>query len=345
MISPTAMPATRTAASPGPDQAAMMPMIPTQEVMTLLHQLARLTASVAVRPVPLAEWRESVLAKYQRRARSTRNRMRQAIDLAMALSPTGASTDSLTTELVERLAMRPSAPETVAGLMRALRAACNLAVASGSLASCPFGPETPWPDSDETPRRRHHSRADLAKVLAHLELGSADWEGGRLYALAATLAYSGLRKLEALRLRVEDVDLPRSILQVRRHGRKLKTRKSAAPVPMPGPLVSIMGAWLPRCGADWVFPGSKGLGPWTGGMAGKTARCRLKAAALEVGVPGFYPQSLRRSCATHLRGRHGLSPAQVQLVLRHSSQETQRLYLEDDLANLAELVTGFDYSA
>jgi integrase len=325
--------------------SALPPTPLTPEVMNLLRQIARLTAAVAVRPVPLVEWREQVLTKYQASPRSTRNRMGQALELAIALCPHGSTTTALTPELVGRLAIRPGAPETTAGLMRALRAACNLAVAGGSLDSCPFGPATPWPDPEDTPRRRHHSRATLARVLAHLEARSSGWEGGRLYALAATLAYTGLRKLEALRLEVQDVDLARSILHVRRHGRRLKTRKSAAPVPMPAALAAILTAWLPRCGGLWVFPGAKQLGPWTGGTSGKTAGCRLKAAALEVGVTGFYPQSLRRSCATHLRGKHGLSPAQVQLVLRHSSQETQRLYLEDDLDNLAELVTGFEYAA
>jgi integrase len=321
------------------------PLILTAEVTTLLHQLARLTATCAVRPVPLVEWRETILVVYRKKARSTHDRMRQALDLAIALSPPGATTtEALTPGLVERLAMRPGAPETISGLMRALRAACGLAVASGSLACSPFGPSTPWPEPDDRPRHRHHSRADLARVLAYLEASSSTWEGGRLYALAATLAYAGLRRNEALRLRVDDVDLSRSILHVRRHGRRLKTRKSAAPVPMPGPLVAILRAWLPRCGAPWVFPGVMRLGPWTGGMAGKTARCKLRAAGLAVGVEGFTPQSLRRSCATHLRGKHGLSPAQVQLVLRHSSQETQRHYLEDDLVNLAELVADFRFA-
>jgi integrase len=50
--------------------------------------------------------------------------------------------------------------------------------------------------------------------------------------LASVWAYAGLRRTEALRLRVEDVDLDRRLLWVRGNGRRLKTRASAAPVPI-----------------------------------------------------------------------------------------------------------------
>jgi site-specific recombinase XerD len=57
------------------------------------------------------------------------------------------------------------------------------------------------------------------------------------------------------------------------------------------------------------------------------------------------PHSLRHSLATELAVRQGLSPRQLQLVLRHSSVTTQRLYVHAEPEILADLLAGFDYSA
>jgi integrase len=185
----------------------------------------------------------------------------------------------------------------------------------------------------------------VAAVLAHLERHAESWEGGRLHTLAAVLAYTGVRKMEALRLRVEDVDLVRGFVFVAPNGRPLKTPGSEAPVPCPAALLRILRDWIPRCGSEWLIPMKSRKGPWTNGTNGKRPTDLLRAAGLAAGVEGFTPLSLRHSLATHLAGFWGLKERQVQMVLRHTTSRTQRRYIHPDLANLAALVRGFEYGS
>lgn len=310
------------------------------------HLLARLVALTRAEPVSLERWRDTVLVEYRTRKRTTRIRMGQAIREALALAGPGATTQALTPDLVARFAARGGAPATVNGLLSSLRAACRLGESRGWLAPGQLDGAR-WRVADDGRRRkgRHHPRADIARVLDHLRRDSASWEGGRLFAFAATLAYCGLRKTEALRLRVEDVDLTRGFVFVLANGADLKTEGSAAPVPIPGALRPILSRWLGRCGSEWVFPGVKRLGPWTGGGTGKRAGDRLAAAGRAAGVEGFTPHTLRHSLATHLRLSWRLTPKQIQMVLRHSDEFTQEGYIHPDLQDLAELVEGFDFTA
>jgi integrase len=318
------------------------------DLAKLLADLLKLTEPD---PVPLERWRDEVLAEYRPglKAPTTRIRMTQALRELVELAGPGATTRDLTAELIARFATaRPQRrAETTNGLLRAARTACNLAIARGYLRTSPFAGRRFWARPDAPTGPRHHGRAEIARVLAHLQDGIAGWAGHRLYALAAVYAYTGLRRDEALRLRVEDVDLGRGFVFVRPNGRSLKTAASHAPVPCPAALVAILAAWIPRSGqGGWVFPGVRGLGPWTGGKAGQRPADRLKAAGRAVGVEGFTPHSLRRSLATHLAGHHGLSPRQIRMVLRHSNDRTQdRHYIQPDLANLAGMVRGFTFDA
>ena len=125
---------------------------------------------------------------------------------------------------------------------------------------------------------------------------------------------------------------------VRREGKRLKTVASEAAVPMPTALRPILREWSLCCDSEWLFPGSTKAGPWTGGRAGKRAGDRLKAEAEAIGIQGLTPHTLRHSLATHLRGYWGLSPKQIQAILRHSNQLTQELYCHQDLQDLTGLV-------
>ncbi|WP_422930091.1 tyrosine-type recombinase/integrase [Singulisphaera sp. PoT] len=172
-----------------------------------------------------------------------------------------------------------------------------------------------------------------------------NWSAGRLHALAAVYAFTGLRRNEALRLRVEDVDLVQGVIFVRPNGGRLKTKKSRAPVPCPAALGKILCNWLSRCGSEWVFPCvRKRDRPWMHGKAGCRPGDRLKAAGKEAGVEGFTPQSLRHSLATHLAGWWGLKEKQIQLILRHTTVKTQRHYVHPDVVNLCKSVRDFDYA-
>jgi integrase len=331
-----------------PGAARDAAIIPFQaDLMELLERLQRYAAPT---PVPLSEWRDKVLERYRPpRPRSTRVRMTQAMAELLAIFPAEASTLDVTRErveeLAERLRARGLAGSTVNGLMRGVRAACGLAVEWGWSPRTPFAGFRGWVDeAEDEPRDRPHSREDVARVLAWLRERSVPWEGHRLYALACLFAYTGLRKLEGLRLRAEEVDLAAGVVFVcRSKGRRLKTRSSAAPVPIPAALGEVLAGWLPRAGSDWVFPGKLRDRPWTEGRTGKRPTDRLKQAGEAAGVEGFTPASLRHTLATHLTGWWGLTRGQVRLVLRHTNETTQAHYVHPEMANLVGLVRGFGY--
>lgn len=89
-----------------------------------------------------------------------------------------------------------------------------------------------------------HSIEDIARVLDLLASRSATWCGGRLFVLAATVAYTGLRRDECLCLSTDAVRLTDGLLDVQDR-RRLKTVESAAPVPIPPPLTPILRTGLP----------------------------------------------------------------------------------------------------
>ena len=67
---------------------------------------------------------------------------------------------------------------------------------------------------------------------------------GPAHAPTATIAYTGLRRDEALTLKAEDVSLATGLLAVSDRTRR-KTAISAAPVPIPPELAQILATWLP----------------------------------------------------------------------------------------------------
>ena len=175
-----------------------------------------------------------------------------------------------------------------------------------------------------------HSIEEVARVLEYLSAGIGNWVSHRLYALVATVAYTGLRRDEALTLMVIDVSLVWGVLK-RIGPPAAQDRSEPGDLPIPPELQRIspgMAAqvWL-RVGLSWCRGASR---PWTGGACGERAGDRVRQAGQEVGVTGFTLQSLRHTWATHARRRWGLSDIEVATVLRHSSPATQAWYVHDD---------------
>jgi integrase len=215
------------------------------------------------------------------------------------------------------------------------------------LARSPFRRFAAWSPADRMPlRSRHFSREEIGRLLDGLERGSGTWEGGRLFAVAATWAYAGLRRDEALRLTLDRLDCDQGVLWIEPPAEgRLKTAASAAPVPMPAVLKAILSSWHMRCDSAWLFPGRRGRSPWVGGAAGKRAADQLRAAGEAVGLFGLTPHSLRHSLATHLTSTWSLTERQVQLILRHTSTRTQRRYVHPELRDLVRLVRDVRYGA
>jgi integrase len=317
----------------------------------------------AVTPIPFAQFRDRILALYAppQRAKATYGGMRHALALVAELVGPDATTAVLNTDLIARfIATRPPGQSntTTLGQIRSISAACTIAAAEGWIRISPFMVRKRWIRAAKPKPKKHHSREEIARVLDLMrrdiprKKGWARWRAWRLYGLASTVAFTGLRKMEALRLKVEDIDLEaRVLLVVPRSGSDLKTEASAAPVPIPDALVTVLQQWLPHTQCEWAFPNSTHSGPWVGGSTGYRPLDRMKRLGVRAGVEGFTFLSLRHSFATHAEFwglsetmiQRILSETMIQRILRHTTTRTQQHYRHADLANMRGQVSGIDF--
>ncbi len=336
-----------------------------------------------ITPIPFAAFTAEFLSLYDAalRAPGTRAKIKHALGLVAELGVT--TTADLTPALVARLiASRPpgQSPATVDGLLRALRVACRFAVDCGYLRASPFTIRPRWgrisiPKTAD--KQRHHPAATIARALeiARADIGRkkprspSQWRARRLYALASLVAYTGIRKNEAIFLRVEDIDIPGRVINiVCRAANRLKTEGSEQPVPMPEALAVVLSDWLPHLAipaewpelatakwsrpasnptgkrdAGWVFPNTYRTAPWTGGPKGRKPLDQLKRLGERAGAEGFTFLSLRHSWATMAESKWGLTDLQIQRVLRQTNVRSQRVYRHADLTNLRAAVKDISF--
>jgi integrase len=322
----------------------------------------------SVQSIPFREFRDRISAVYDPPLRSafTAKRMQATLERCELLGLT--STGELTTDFVRRfIDARPKgeSPNTTHTHVAVLRAACNFAAERGWLEVSPFTIRKRWVRKTAPRRRKHHSLEEIGQVLELLRVeseaasGLERWRRWRLRALISTVAYTGLRKMEACCLRVEDLDLEAGLLLlVERKDRAFKTSSSAQPVPVPAELGQVLAGWLAEiCGAEgsarstttgevdagWLFPNATRTGPWVDGGIGYRPLDAFKAAGERAGVKGFNFLSLRHSWATHAE-RWGLSDTEIQRVLRHTNTRTQWYYRHGDVANLKTAVKRVSFT-
>jgi integrase len=321
----------------------------------------------AVGPIKFDRFVDELLALYEYplRAKGTRDKLKFTLKILAGLLGPDGTTAGLDPALVARfLASRPpgESPHTTKGLLANVRSACSYAKSQGYARSSPFDFRKcrSWLRVGQPIGKKHHSQADILRVLNLLaseiegSTGWARWRARRLYALVATVAYTGLRRDEALRLHADDVDFGvRMILLVER-SRRMKTESSAQPVPMPAALIPILENWLAYrmdvpegrlqspSDCPFLFPGVTRKNAWTGGPPGHRPIDQVKAAGERAGVQGFTFLSLRHSYATHAES-WGLSPAMIQRVLRHTTMKTQNHYRHADVDNMRAAVDGIGF--
>lgn len=291
-------------------------------------------------PCSLVQLREELRSLYAptTHAPKTWYIIRQAVDEIERLGV--AATDQITVATISRWleAHDRRASFTNRKLLAALRTVCRYAEFEGYLDRNPFAFRRRWIRSTKTARQRHHSAEAIGRVLFLLESeANLSWENHRLFALVSLYAHTGLRKLEALCLKVEDFDLDQGVVFVVAR-RRLKTLASEAPVPLPRACVLALESWLPNTGSEWAFPHKHRTGPWTEGRPGQKPLDQVKLAGERAGVKGFTILSLRHSFATHGESLWGLSEGVIKRVLRHTDLRTQLHYRHPDLANLRESV-------
>jgi len=219
-----------------------------------------------------------------------------------------------------------------------------------------LGAELPWLDGIQKAKAPVRlpvvlTRNEVASVLARLE--------GVHRLIGALLYGTGLRIMEAMRLRVQDVEFSRREILVR-DGKGNKDRVTMLPVRLTGPLrdqiaharelhrgdlADGFGAvWLPfaldrkypRAAREWgwqyVFPtGARSIDPRDGAerrhhLTDQVFQRAMKNAVRAIGVAKpATPHTLRHSFATHLL-ESGYDIRTVQELLGHSDVATTMIY-------------------
>jgi integrase len=274
--------------------------------------------------------------------------MRQVLREFAVLPGLNHCSDIKPTVIAAWIKLHPQrSPVRTLSLLRTFRAACNYALSSGYLDRDPFSFRKvhDWVlcevvESEKPRSPRHRKPDDLGRILAQADKEAAmgSWKAGRLQALVYVYAFTGMRKMEALRLRVHDVDLGRRTVSItaRRNWRP-KTAKSAAVLPLAIPLAEVLALWVPRCGGEFVFPGVTLKAPWTGGCPGYKPLDEIKQLGERAGVPGITILGFRKSIGTHAK-TWGLGQLELKALLRHTSVETQKYYDEEAVESLRSAV-------
>jgi integrase len=277
----------------------------------------------------------------------TIERMEQLLrELAEILGP-GATTAGLTTATVVAWMNRypQRSPNTVIGYQGYLCAMCAWAFEEGWLERVPSWRRL---KPRAVPAATAHALPwlDVVALLGWLRSRTAAWTDRRLYALVATVAYTGLRRDEALFLRVRDVDLTAGFFTLADFPeRPLKAPSAGQPVPICPELTEILVAWLPEAGPAWLFPGVRRRSAWHGGRSGHRPIDHLRRAAEAAAIPTLGWHDLRHTWATHAETRWNFEDAAIQRVMRHLHPITTQRYRHADLANLSRIARQITYRA
>jgi integrase len=277
------------------------------------------------------------------------------------------TTFDLTAELIAKyIATCPStwSPWTLKAALVRIRTIVNQAMRRRLLIVSPFAiiPIGKIVRLGKIAGKRHLTRPEIARIFEVLngDVGALEgwgqWKARRLLFVFAFGLYTGLRKLELLRLHMADIDLATRVIRVAPHNAtgRLKSEGSEAPVPIAEALAPIIQEWLahrldhPRGlsidrDCPWLVPTCNRKAPWTSGYPGSKPLDRLKAAALRAGVPDITMHMLRRSCATHLEGA-GVPRSIISRILRHADVKvTEKHYLRADEQTMVDAVKDFSF--
>lgn len=283
--------------------------------------------------------------------KGTIDKITQALDELEAVGV--HTTADIDADAIERWAdaHRDRTYNTNHSVLRSIRRVCNLARKAKKplLTTDPFA-ELPLAEVLQNHRRtppvdRHLSASQVRALLdlADAEAESGQWQARRLRALAYLLTFTGVRRNEALGMRVADVDLHSRIIYIRPNAeRGLKTAGSEAPLGINPELARVLAEWLPETGSEFLFPGIKRAKPWRNGGPGVRALDQLKALGERAGVPDVTFVAFRQTVAT-LAERWGWKETAIQRQLRHTSTRTQQHYRRADLDTVRTLADQMDY--
>lgn len=167
------------------------------------------------------------------------------------------------------------------------------------------------------------------------------------FAIAATAAFTGLRRSELRGLRWEDYS--GSGLAIRRsawelHVESTKTEDSEATVPVIGILAQTLNTWRVRSGdpsAGYMFASSKGTPLNINNLEKRVIRPTLRKA----GIAWYGWHAFRRGLGTNLHAM-GVDDLTIQRILRHSNVAiTQAYYIKTAPASAVAAMQLFEAQA
>ena len=240
------------------------------------------------------------------------------------------SVDNLTpTEIIRELLAecRRRRPGSAMRWQSELRSLLRFLVVEGRISSrlAQAVPAVPrWRDAS-LPRALNPE--DVARLLDACDRSTP--AGSRDFAILTLLARLGLRRQEAVNLKLDDIDWRHGEITVQAKGR-------CEQLPLPSDVGEALSSYLrdrPRVAFRNLF--LTVLAPVVGiGASGMGSVVRR--ACRRAGLPPFGAHRLRHTAATELL-RAGASLSEVGQVLRHQDQQTTAIYAKVDRANLRGL--------
>jgi site-specific recombinase XerD len=146
----------------------------------------------------------------------------------------------------------------------------------------------------------------------------------RLYRMILVLLYAtGVRRTEAARVKVEDIDSKRMVIHIRQ-GKGARDRD----VPLsPKLLEELRSYWQWKKPRGYLFPSTAGQRGVDQSISDKTIWNACRAAATRAGLTKqIHPHMLRHSFATHLL-EAGADLRTIQLLMGHERLEDTTVYL------------------
>ena len=213
---------------------------------------------------------------------------------------------------------RNLAPATIGRRLAALRAAVQVARMLGRVA---------WDLEVESPRAETYrdtsgpGRDGWKAVLAIAKAQASTTRGKRDYAIIRLLHDVALRRGEAVGLDLVDVDLRRSIIQV-----KGKGKSSKAPITLPKPTVEAL--------ANWIDVRGSAAGPLFG-LTGESVRKLTRKLGRDAHLDRpLRPHGLRHQGITHALDATNGDVRAVRRFSRHAKLDTLVVY-DDNRTDLA----------
>ncbi len=251
-----------------------------------------------------------------------------ALDALLALGKGGAN--AVTLEWIEGQEAVALAPRTIARRLAALKSAVALA--------CDVLDLVAWKLSVKAPKvgravkdTRGPGEDAVGRVLRHVIEGAKSGEpkAVRDWAMFMLLTGHGLRRIEVLRLNLEDVDLAAGRVWIQGKGRSEKEPISLVPESM-----EALAAWLEVRKGEKAAPVFVSVSRWRA-----IGEARLSARAVELVTKGaakavgegrrFNPHGLRHTAISRCARLTGGDMVQTASFSRHASLATVKHYLDD----------------